>query len=281
MSFVNDRPVRSAMRDLLARLTSIGAWGVLASIGVILGIAGPFGTYQHLPLAGRLAYWLVVTAASYAVAFLVCGLLARLLSRAVPSAMLRNLLCGAVAGLLIWLLVTGLNALVFGAAGVRQAPYILPAAIGISALVALTMGRYSAADARRATIPDARPDAAGQPRPPAILARLPEEKRGRLQYMSMQDHYVDIHTDKGTALVLMRFADAIQETEGVSGLRVHRSHWVAAAAVRGARRRNGRLYLVLDDGAQVPVSRSYGAAVRAAGWGGSTPTQQSGGRFTL
>lgn len=267
MSFANDRPLRLAMRELLTRLTSVRTWTVLISIGVLLGIAGPFGTYQHLPLAGRLAYWLVVTVATYAVAFLAYGFHARLLCRAVPSAIPRQILCGAIAGVPAWLLVTSLNALVFGVTDVRQALHILPVVVSVSALVSLIMGWY--ASARPAAAPQMRAPATLAPATlaPAILDRLPEETRGRLLYMSMQDHYVDIHTDKGAALVLMRFADAIQETEGVAGMRVHRSHWVAKAAVRDGLRRNGRLFLVLEDGAHLPVSRSHGAAVRAAGWG--------------
>jgi hypothetical protein len=56
--------------------------------------------------------------------------------------------------------------------------------------------------------------AANPPRP-AILDRLKPELRGALSHLSMQDHYVDVHTDRGHALVLMRLPAAVRETAPV------------------------------------------------------------------
>ena len=83
--------------------------------------------------------------------------------------------------------------------------------------------------------------------------------------MTMQDHYVDIRTDRGGTLVLMRFVDAIAETNGVEGLQVHRSHWVALGRIAQTVRLGGRPMLKMEDGTMLPVSRSYFDAVRAAG----------------
>ena len=63
----------------------------------------------------------------------------------------------------------------------------------------------------------------------------------------------------------MRFADAIRETDGVNGLQIHRSHWVALDAVAGTHRHNGRLFLAMQDGTRLPVSRSRAEEVRGAG----------------
>src|SRR5690606_41763012 len=99
---------------------------------------------------------------------------------------------------------------------------------------------------------------------PPILDRLPRQVRGKLSHMSMADHYVEVFTDRGKALVLMRLADAIAETRGVPGLQIHRSHWVALDAVAAFKRLNGRPGGALKTGEILPVSRSYLAAVRAA-----------------
>ena len=107
---------------------------------------------------------------------------------------------------------------------------------------------------------------AATPEPPALLERLPRPQRGRLRHLSVADHYVAVRTDKGNSLVLMRLSDAIRETAPIAGLQVHRSHWVALDAVRRSTRQNGRPALELDDGSIVPVSRTYIAAVRAAGF---------------
>ena len=47
-------------------------------------------------------------------------------------------------------------------------------------------------------------------------------------------------------------------------MQIHRSHWVALEAVEALRRDNGKLELVMADGAVLPVSRSYAKDVRAA-----------------
>ena len=66
---------------------------------------------------------------------------------------------------------------------------------------------------------------------------MPLPQRGGLLALSVEDHYVDIVTDKGKTLVLMRLADAMKETGSVAGLQIHRSHWVARGAVIKAHRK--------------------------------------------
>ena len=98
-----------------------------------------------------------------------------------------------------------------------------------------------------------------------ILARVPLPQRGRLLALVVEDHYVDIVTDKGKALVLMRLADAMRETGAVTGLQIHRSHWVARDAVVRAQRNEGKLSLELSNGMRLPVSRGFLQAVKQAG----------------
>ena len=100
----------------------------------------------------------------------------------------------------------------------------------------------------------------------ALLARLPAPKRGELHHLRMQDHYVEVHTDNGMEMVLLRFRDALREVEDIEGMQVHRSHWVARAAVDAVERRDGRITLRLANGNRVPVSRSFVPALRARGW---------------
>jgi DNA-binding LytR/AlgR family response regulator len=64
----------------------------------------------------------------------------------------------------------------------------------------------------------------------------------------------------------MRLADAIAELDGLEGAQTHRSWWVAKAAVADARRADGRGTLVLRNGVEAPVSRSYAGTPRDRGW---------------
>lgn len=44
---------------------------------------------------------------------------------------------------------------------------------------------------------------------------------------------------------------------------MHRSHWIADTNVVALRKQTGRLLLMTRDGTEIPVSRSYTAAVQA------------------
>lgn len=103
--------------------------------------------------------------------------------------------------------------------------------------------------------------------PPAIRAKLPPRlARARLVAIQAEDHYLRIRTDTGDALVLMRLSDALAALEGADGFRVHRSWWVARAAVDTVRWKGGRGELVLSDGSAAPVSRTYAAALKGTDW---------------
>ena len=100
---------------------------------------------------------------------------------------------------------------------------------------------------------------------PRLLKRLPETIVGRLVRVSVEDHYVKVITERGSERILMRFGDALDELDEASGLRVHRSHWVAHDAVQGYWIDGSRTLLALYDGSHVPVSRNYRAQAEQAG----------------
>lgn len=110
--------------------------------------------------------------------------------------------------------------------------------------------------------------AAAPEAPPArFLDRLPPRLRGgRLHAVQAEDHYLRLHTDRGSDLILMRLSDALTELEGLEGAQTHRSWWVARDAVRDVSRGDGRAVLTLEGGLQAPVSRRYARALRQAGW---------------
>ena len=100
-----------------------------------------------------------------------------------------------------------------------------------------------------------------------FLDRLPFKLRGSVIWaVSSEDHYLRIHTDRGSDLILMRLSDALVELEGLEGAQTHRSWWVARDAVRDVSRGDGRATLTLEGGIEAPVSRRYAKALREAGW---------------
>ena len=90
-----------------------------------------------------------------------------------------------------------------------------------------------------------------------LLQRLPKQLRDKaLVAVKAEDHYVSIITSHGSALVHMKFSDALLMLANHPGLKVHRSWWVATDAVASLQRRGGRLNLLLTSGQRVPVSRN-------------------------
>ena len=104
-------------------------------------------------------------------------------------------------------------------------------------------------------------------RPVLFLDRLPMKLRGAaIRAVQAEDHYLRVHTDRGSDLILMRLSDAVEELEGLEGAQTHRSWWVAREAVRGVERGDGRATLTLDGGLSAPVSRRYARMLRDAEW---------------
>lgn len=101
------------------------------------------------------------------------------------------------------------------------------------------------------------PAGGGDPGEGGLFAALPSALGRDLVALSSELHYLRVRTPRGEALVLysLKNAEAEMESAGVSGLRVHRSHWVAQGHVRRLRR-GGRGYVCeMTGGLKVPVSR--------------------------
>ena len=262
-AFVKGQRLQFTMRELLAVTRSPLYWAALVAVGIVLGVAGPFGTYEALALPPRLAYWLLVVIVTYFTADLIVGVLKTVLFRERPGTAV-TILLGAVAGPFVAGLVWLMNLWILpSAAGIAYLPllgYVTIMTATVAGVISYASGSLVAQQERVPAMP-----AEPAPQRPALLDRLPAALRGRLLYLSMQDHYVEVVTDKGSHLVLMRLADAIGETAGTEGMQVHRSHWVARDAVAGSVRDGARLTLRLVNGAELPVSRSKLADVRRAG----------------
>jgi DNA-binding LytR/AlgR family response regulator len=80
--------------------------------------------------------------------------------------------------------------------------------------------------------------------------------------LQMQDHYVRVHRPSGVTMELMSMKAAIARYGAAGGLQVHRSWWVARAAI-GAVERHGRGFrLRVNGGLTVPVARNRIAELR-------------------
>ncbi len=252
---------QSTLRELQTHLGAPRVLAVQAGVALVLGLSGPFGTFQTLGPALRLLYWAAVVFGTYAIgAAMTLMVVERLpIRHGITGRALRVVAGGAVIGVAVLAYLAVLGLVMHGRdAGLSAAgPTSLIGAFSVSWVV-LTLREvmlHEQSPASPATVGDA----------PAILRRLPLDKRGALVSLSAEDHYVAVATTRGRELVLMRLADAIDQAAGVPGLQVHRSHWVALDQIQAARRQGEGAVLVLAGGREVPVSRSRMAAVREAG----------------
>ena len=87
-----------------------------------------------------------------------------------------------------------------------------------------------------------------------IETMVPSQKRGEIYHISAADHYVEIFTGNGHHMHRITMKAAVEKTSPDTGLRVHRSHWVAYNAMLSMEKSGGRHILTLRSGAKVPVS---------------------------
>ncbi|WP_284734665.1 LytTR family DNA-binding domain-containing protein [Sphingosinicella terrae] len=242
------------------------SWAAIA-VGLLLGFAGPFGSYQAFPAAIRYAFWIGLTAAGVVAAVAADAVLPR--ARLRPGAIRIGAVALASALPMTFIVAWTLSLL---QPGRFFTPLQLPALFAAVAAVQLLVAYAATATAPRADDAEtpghapARPESGEEPIPPAfpaaLLGRLPPEIGRDIVALETEDHYLRVHAAGGSALILMRMADAVALLDPRLGAQVHRRWWVAEAAVAGVRTEGHRLVLRLTDGTLVPVGRTFAAAAR-------------------
>lgn len=260
-----------------------GSWirllGWMLLPGLFLGIIGPFGSFGA-PLAQRLIYWIPTMAAGALVGWVLSAWLERQ-----PWAQGKPILQAVLLALMITVFMIGI---VWGWAWVAFQRDVVPVSLTlvlyvlvVSAAMAFLGSLVERFRTAEPSAPAPAPAVAVGPAPellqegrpavlgsrPALANRLkPGLRQAQILALEAEDHYVRVHTDQGSDLILIRLTDAIAEMAPVAGARTHRSWWVARAAVMSVRRDNGRMTLLLTHGAEAPVSRSAAQELSALGW---------------
>jgi len=230
--------------------------GIAVAAGVFLALTNAFGSTTGLGL--RLADWVVL--------MIVAGLWAEFCMRTIRrlpgmerSWLIRFVVSVLVIGLPLTVVVWGVTGWIFY--GQAYGPDMFPGLVWRVLLITAVMTAIG-----MAMEPKTATTHAGEG-PPRFLDRLPPRLRGAVIHaVQAEDHYLRIHTDRGSDLILMRLSDAVAELEGLEGAQTHRSWWVARDAVQDVKRGDGRATLTLEGGLTVPVSRRHARALRQAGW---------------
>jgi hypothetical protein len=229
-------------------------------VAALLSYMGVFGLDDD-PVVIRTAYLVVVSwvgAAFGMLAYRVARRVAWARERFWARVLVADLLITIPSGVTVWA-----STLPFGSGfGLSELPiFFLNSLLIYGAFIAAVVAPSMDAAARRAEVVHA--DA----RPANFMDRLPARLHGaELWALKAEDHYLRVLTSKGDALIRLRIADALRELGAIEGAQTHRSWWVARAAVREAKRADGRASLILPNGSEAAVSRAYARALRKAGW---------------
>ncbi|MGO1119753.1 LytTR family DNA-binding domain-containing protein [Rhodovibrionaceae bacterium A322] len=88
-----------------------------------------------------------------------------------------------------------------------------------------------------------------------MIPSIPRKLGQDIIRLHAQDHYVEITTSQGKALLSEQFGSCVEKLLPLPGLQCHRSHWIALSHIESFSR-SGSAYLCrLSNGDQVPVSR--------------------------
>jgi hypothetical protein len=250
------------------------AWGrwrpILAAIpvGLLLGFAGPFGSYPAYPTATRYAFWLGLTAAGVIAAVAANAVLP--VSRLCTGAMRIGIVALASALPMTFIVAWTMSLVQPGRFFTpQQLPSLFAAVAAVQLLVvyatAITSPTIDDVEAPGRAPPFSVSENEATPAtfPSALLSRLPPEIGSDIIALETEDHYLRVHAAGGSALILMRMADAVALLDPQLGAQVHRRWWVAQSAVAGVRNEGQKLSLCLTDKTLVPVGRTFAAAAKA------------------
>lgn len=231
-------------------------WAGLLGTGFLIGLAGPFGTYDAMSMPLRTAYWIAVVTTTFWIGYLVSFAVATSAEGSGIGAPL-SLGIGALAASLpvtVWL--AGLHMAVFATPFWTEALRLLPYVTVFSLVVAAIAEAMDTSEVVSAPHKTLTPE-------PAWLDQLPGHLGRELISLHAQDHYVMVETKRGQALIRTTLRDAAIDL-GDYGVRLHRSWWVARDEIKAYRYRNGAPVVILQNGRELPVGRTYRRTVKDA-----------------
>ena len=247
------------------RRDDVVRWLLLTTVpGILCTLLGPLGTY-NIPMTQRALFWIP----TMALGSIVGGGLA-ILTRRSPTLAANPVLRMGLVAVVTTLVMTGVVIIVSGQVFGHSATTLSPELVLYVGVITITMsviGYLSFERDKRIEEASAPAVPLSAPQHPALSSRLAQHLRDHpVLALQAEDHYVRVHTPAGSELVLIRLTDAAAEMSPVTGARTHRSWWVNRSAVQGISRKGGSTVLVLTNGLEVPVGRSYASELRDAGW---------------
>ena len=248
----NGNSVQIALRETKGLLVDYRFWVSLAAVTAILAISAPFSTGDTLSFGELVAYWGLISCATFIPAVVVSKAIGLSLSARGWPEWTGWATGGIAAGLPVTTIVLVVNSMVFTDSITSNQP------LWLFALQCTTISLAIVAVFYIVEGPNEPPEPVKTASPETLcplISRLSPETGSDIISLQAQDHYVDVVTTRAHEMLLMRLADAESEMGAVDGARLHRSWWVAAGHARRIERDGDRVSLVLSDDRRVPVAR--------------------------
>jgi len=274
-SRANDNVVRLAFREMRVFLGRSRFWIILGGAIVIVAFAGPFYTLERMTFPARLMYW-GYTAILSGVLMTFLSMLVRRIAFAygihwLPS----SLLAGSLGILPVMALVHWANALAYSPESSGEFlslfPFVAAPVLLITVLVnwflpdGVPLEGASDTQAAAGNGSDPEPSSsslADAEQPSVLFSKLPASLGREIVTLQAKDHYIEVTTPLGNALVLMRLSDAEQDLAALDGMRVHRSWWISLAHVDRIEKGTSGPELRMATGHAVPIARGQRVVVR-------------------
>ncbi len=264
-----------------ARGSNIGwvPYLILCGIGLIIGLTsiGPSAS-EGLGTLNTLAFWAAHVAPALALLALTQMVLGRIERFSALPSIVQVVVSAILASLLFAPIALGIDEVLGGEGalddqgdalvlrlGAELAHFFLPLVLIWSLINAPSLLQLERG-ARRVARPQ---DAPADPDPQRADAaefwsRIPGRLGRQLVALSAELHYIRVFTTQGDTLILFPFGRAVDLLQSQNGMQVHRSHWVALDQIDEVVSGDGRVICRMISGVELPVSRSYRAALKAA-----------------
>jgi hypothetical protein len=226
------------------------SWNALAALpvmGLLLALAGPFGSYLNMPFWSRCGHFVFCFTL---IGFLVLEGTYRLARRyfmghwPVWAALLFDLALVVPAALIV-----NASLQAFDPSAINDIRFLELVWQNLLIILTVQAGIVAAAVAEQARLQRVELASATSNNYP-LAHRLPFAlKRSAVLALTSEDHYLRVHTLRGEALIHMTLTEAIELLKG--GFQIHRSHWIHDGAVKDYR--DG--HIELTTGLRLPLSR--------------------------
>lgn len=121
--------------------------------------------------------------------------------------------------------------------------------------VALTVALVVAFILYRATSDHEDHSEADAPSLKSLIDTVPRSLGDNIIRMHAQDHYVEVVTTDGRALLTEQFGDCMEKLKQLDGIQCHRSHWIALTHVKDLTRSGSAYICIMSNGDEIPISR--------------------------